>query len=415
MRILFLTHGYPPHALGGLTIRCHEVAETLRLRGHAIHVLTSRYGAEGGPPQEDSVTRALQFEAPMDYYAPLAFFTSRRRRERENLGILRETVTSFQPDLVFVWGLWNLTRALPYWAEHWMGPERVAYAVADYWLIEPDIHEAYWSLPARRPVVEAAKAAIRPVVLRQLEGERRRRPLALRHVTCCSEYTARKLDAAGALPHGARVIYNGIDAAPFMAVERAARLEGSCRLLYFGGIAHHKGVHTAIEALGVLRERHATKRFRLTIVGDGHPDYVGRLRTLAAERKVADQVEFAGGVSREAIPAVLAQHDVFLFTSLWEEPFGRTIVEAMAAGLPVIGSPVGGSAEIMRDGDNVLTYRTGDAASLADRILELVESPGLYERLVETGRRTVLERFTLHRMVDEMEDWLEAILAEAPR
>jgi glycosyltransferase involved in cell wall biosynthesis len=413
MRILFLSHGYPPYALGGLTLRCQEVAEALRQRGHTIHVLTSRYGLDGVAVHEEGVTRALHFQARMDYYRPLEFFLTRPRKERENLAILRETIDSFAPDIVFVWGLWNLSRALPYWAERWMGPERVAYAIADYWLIEPDIHHAYWRLPARRPLVEAAKAAIRPMVLRKLEEERRSQALQLGHVTCCSEYTANKLAAAGALPHGARVIYNGIDPQPFMVRPRPKRSGAPLRLLYFGGLSDHKGVHTAVEALALLKDRGSAVGLDLALVGDGHPDYVAHLRMLAAQHGVLGQIVFHGSVSRDEIPALLARHDLFLFTSIWEEPFGRTIVEAMAAGLAVIGSEVGGSIEIMRDGANALTYPAGDASALADRIVQLRESPELHERIVKAGRKTVLERFTLDRMVDEIEEWLSEIVSGA--
>lgn len=411
MRILFLTHGYPPYALGGLTLQCHEVAEVLRERGHSIHVLTSRYGVGEGALQEDCVTRALHFQAPMNYYSVAAFFATRRRKERGNLAILRETIDSFEPDIVFIWGLWNLSRALPYWAERRMGPQRVAYAIADYWLVEPDIHQTYWQLPARRLVIEAAKAVIRPRVLHMLAQERQTQTLEIRHATCCSEYTANKLATAGALPHGVRVIYNGIDPQPFVNRARTKPNGAVRKLLYFGGLADHKGVHTAVEALGLLKQRGLAQGLELALVGHGHPDYVSHLRELAARQGVSDQLHFTGGVPRDEIPALLAQHDVYLFTSVWEEPFGRTIVEAMAAGVAVIGSMVGGSQEIMRHGENALTYPAGDASALADRIVQLRESPELIERLCQAGLQTVLDRFTLNRRVSEIEEWLLEIVS----
>ena len=409
MRILFLTHAYPPYELGGLTLQCQETVERLRTRGHACHVLTSRYGLDDRAQADGYITRALHFQAHMEHYHPLDFFLSRPDKERENKRILHETIKRFGPDIVFVWGLWNLSRALPYLAEQWMSAGRVAYAIADYWPMEPDIHEAYWRLPARRPVVECAKALIRPVILRQLERDRRIHPLQFVHVMACSEHVANKLISEGVLPHGARVIYNGIDPQPFLQTYRRDRPSRDLRLLYFGGLSNPKGVDIAIKALSIIKERDESDELTLTLVGNGHPDYVEYLRQMVSDLHLSEQVIFKGYIPRTEIPILLSSFDVFLFTSIWEEPFGRTIIEAMAAGLAVIGSYVGGSREIMQDGENALVYPPGDAVALADRILQLKQSPELLQRLLKAGRQTVLERFTLDRMVDEIEEWLHAI------
>jgi glycosyltransferase involved in cell wall biosynthesis len=81
----------------------------------------------------------------------------------------------------------------------------------------------------------------------------------------------------------------------------------------------------------------------------------------------------------------------------------RTVMEAMAAGVLVIGSEVGGQPELLADGSNGLAFRAGDADALADRIARVLEDPSLRQRLAWAGRETVLERFTLERMVMEME------------
>jgi glycosyltransferase involved in cell wall biosynthesis len=108
---------------------------------------------------------------------------------------------------------------------------------------------------------------------------------------------------------------------------------------------------------------------------------------------------------------VLAVHDVFLFTSLSEEPIARTVMEAMAAGLAVIATPVGGQVEMLEEGANVLTFPPGDPAALAGHIQRLLDDPTLLRRLAAAGRQTVLQRFTVRRMVDEYEAWLEEIVA----
>lgn len=409
MRVLFVTNLYPPHHLGGMELRCGETVNSLQARGHDCHVLTSRHGLEGEPLLEEGVTRALHLQADIYHYRPLDFFVRRPRQESANLHALRRAIELFQPDVIFVWSLWLLSRQVPFWAEQWL-PGRVAYAVAGYYLSEPDAHEAFWQPRPVRTWRDAVLAPARWAALRIVARDRKAHILALEHVACVSEYVRRKLSDAGVLPHGARVIYNGIDPRPFVEAE-ARRLPhyGSLRLVYTGGLAEHKGVHTAIEAVGLLRQYGETRDVSLTLVGGGHPDYEAYLRQRVGSLGLEEHVTFFGRVPREDIAGILADHDVFLFTSTYDEPIARSVMEAMATGLAVIGTPVGGQAEMLEDGVNALVYPVDDALALAECILRLKSDPQLRTGLANEGRRTVLARFTLDRMVDEMEAWLMGI------
>jgi glycogen(starch) synthase len=411
MRILFLSNLYPPHDLGGWEQNCREMVDRFRGRGYSCHVLTSRYGIHGQLPREEGITRALYLEADVHYYRPLEFFLRRPRQERANLRALRRALAVFQPDVIFIWGMWNLSTRVAYWAERWL-PGRVAYAIAGYWPMEPNAHQAYWQRTARRAWVRAIMAPARSLALYALARERRSHPLSLERVACVSEFVRRKLTEAGALPQGARVIYNGIDPQPFMAATAAQSLQqDGMRLVYVGGLATHKGVHTAVEALGLLRQRSEVDGLHLTLVGSGHPDYEAHLSRRVQELTLGKHVTFYGRVPRDQIPAILSAHDAFLFTSVYEEPIARSVMEAMAAGLAVIGTAVGGQGEMLEGGTNSLVFPPDDPASLADCILRLRRDPHLRLRLAAAGRQTVLARFTLERMVDETEAWLREIAA----
>jgi glycogen synthase len=408
MRILFLTNFYPPHDLGGWEQNCSEIAEIMAARGHDIRVLTSRHGINDQAASEGAVTRALHLEAPVDYYRPTDFLLRRSRRERENREILEAAIADFEPDVIHVWSMWNLSRRVAYWAERRM-PGRVGYAVAGYWFLPPDAHEAYWQLPARRWLPERIKGAIRPIVLRKLDRENQAHPLQMEHVACVSHYVREKMTAAGALPRGAKVIYNGIDPQPYLDAARRDRVDSELRLLYFGGVLPHKGVHTAIEALGHLHAQGQDEGLDLTILGSGHPEYLTYLRRLVAKLHLTDRVMFHERIPRSEIPAFLGGFDSFLFTSIWEEPIARTVMEAMAAGLVVIGTAVGGQCEMLDDGVNALVFAPEDAEGLAEHIAALQQSPERLASLAEAGRQTVMERFTLERMADEIEAWLKDI------
>jgi glycogen(starch) synthase len=409
MRILFISNLYPPYEIGGMEQLCQEIVNALRARGHTCHVLTSRHGVRGRTPGEPEVTRVLHPEADMHHYRPLDFYVRRPWQERANRQALRATLDAFEPGVLFIWGMWNLSGDVAHWAEQWMRAQ-IAYYVASYWPMDADAHQAYWQQQARRPWVRALMAPARSRALRLLAWERASHPLALKHVACVSEYVLCRLTEAGALPNGGRVIYNGIDPRPFLeaAAARTPRSDG-LHLVYTGGVVAHKGVHTAVEALGLLRQSGEADGIHLTLVGGGHPDYVAQLRRRVEELTLAQHVTFRGRVPRNEIPAILAEHEVFLFPSIWEEPIARTVMEAMAAGLAVVGTSVGGQAEMLKEGVNALIFPADDAAYLAGCILRLRSDPGACARLAAAGRRMVLERFTLERMADEMEGWLSTL------
>ena len=413
IRILFVSNLYPPHELGGWEQNCQEIVARLRARGHDCHVLTSRYGVGRRPPAEDGISRTLHLQANVEYYRPLDYMLRRRWRSRANRLTLHRALDALAPDVVFIWGMWNLSHEVAYRAERWL-PGRVAYAVASYWPMEPDADTAYWSLPANHAWAERLKSLARKSILPRLARESRAHRLEMEHVACVSAFVCQKLLDAQALPHGARIINNGIDPTPFLAAT-GARSPGTgaeLRLVYTGGILPHKGVHTAIEALGLLQQRGQADGVRLELIGGGHPDYMAQLQRRVGELGLADRITFRGRVPRDEIPGRLARADVFLFTSLWEEPIARSAMEAMAAGLAVIGTPVGGQREMLEHGVNALVYPPDDAAALAACVQRLRDDRALCARLGDAGRRTVLERYTLDRMADEMERWLEQVAAQ---
>jgi glycogen(starch) synthase len=413
MRLLFLSTFYPPHELGGLDQLCQEVSEGLKLRGHQVTVLTSRYGAGGQSSNKVDVLRQLYLQADLNYYQPADFFFKRRRQEQHNAQALRTAIANNRPELLVVWNMWNLSRNLPYWAETWL-PQRVAYYVASTWLVEADAHLAYWQLPARHALAEQLyKRPLRALALAELRRESYPPRLQLEHVMCVSQYIRHTLIQAKVLPYGAGVLYNGIASEPFVqhARQAAASVSGRLRLLYFGALLPIKGVHTAIEALSILKECGLADRVDLTLIGSGHPDYVACLHTLVNQFGLQDSVHFADRVPRDQVPECIAQYDVYLFTSCGPEALARTVMEAMAAGLLVIGAETGGQMEMLVNGYNALTFRAGDAVGLADQIVQALVEPVQRRQLAQAGRQMVLERFTLSRMMDDLETWLESIVA----
>ena len=235
MRLLFLSAFYPPHDLGGMEQLCREVVLRLQGRGHEVRVLTSNYSARPVTSDTDSVMRSLYLQADVHYYRAADFFLRRSAQERANAQELRKCIVQFSPHLIVVWGMWNLSRNLPHWAEEWM-PGRVAYYLASTWPVNVDIHEEYWHLTARRPWSELMKRPTRALALAQLRREGYPPRLRFEHAMCVSRFIRDTLVEADKLPDSAGVLYNGIDPDPFyrdLSIEAQSE-EGPLRLLFFG-------------------------------------------------------------------------------------------------------------------------------------------------------------------------------------
>lgn len=419
MRVLFLSNFYPPYELGGYEQWCHEVATHLIDRGHQVWVLTSRYGIRSERKNDaPNVTRELHLQSDINYYHSIDFFLRRPNQERENIQALRETIEQFSPDILMVWGMWNLSHNLPYWSEQWM-PGRVAYFISNYWPADTDPHTEFWRLPTRRPQLAWVKRLLRWVALRQLRREGYPPQLRFEHAVCCSQHVRDTLVQAGKLPGNAGVLLGGTDPEPFLRHSRLTQnhldsLHGPVEFLYFGRLIHDKGVHTALEAMGLLKRRGLLDGANLTILGSGHPDYEAKLRQMLVQLDIGDHIKSVSQVPREQVPEWLGRFDVFLFTSIWPEPMARSVMEAMAAGLLVIGSEVGGQVEMLDNNQNALTFKAEDAESLADHMARVLNDRSLRLRLARAGQQTVLERFTLKRMVDEIEQYLMDIVRSGP-
>jgi glycogen(starch) synthase len=408
LRILFLSNFFPPARSGGYTQWCQEVAEGLVGRGHTIGVLTSRYEMGKAAAGEQHIYRLLHLEGDLAYYQPGHFFTQWKQQQRENRAFVQQVIQSFAPDLVFIWGMWAISKAVPALVEQLM-PGRVVYYLSDYWPAAADMHTAYWQLPAERPLMRPVKWLLGQVARYRLAQEGQP-ALKLAQVICVSGRVRELLVAAGLPVQNARIIYGGSDVERFLNGQRREASAGHLKLLYAGQLVQHKGVHTAIEAMTELVKRRGLEQFSLTIVGAGHPDYEAFLHELVEREGLGYKVTIRKAVSKEEIPALFQQFDVLIFPSIYEEPFARITQEAMASGLAVVGTTTGGTKEILREGETGLTFVPEDAKGLADQVARLLHDPVLRGRLAQNGRQMVLEKFTLARMVTEIEAYLLACL-----
>lgn len=409
-RLLFLTNFYPPASRGGYEQWCQEVAEGLRARGHDVIVLTSRHGrGTVTDPTPAWVHRDLHLEMSFaSFVNSIRFFTDRTRHEHENCRRLCTLITETRPDAILVWGMWNLHRSLPALAESLL-PGRVVYYLGDYWPTLPSQHELYWQTPGRHPAMHILKQILGFVARRQLHAETQP-ALTLEHGLFPTRFLRDELARHGYKFHHSEIVPGAVDTSLYPYRNGATTHNDILSLLYAGRLTHDKGVHTAIDALDTLVHTHKLTSIRLTIAGSGDSEYEAHLHENVRQKGLTSYVSFIGSQSKEAMPQLYASADALLFPSLWQEPFGRVLIEAMASGVVVIGTATGGAAEILVDNHNALVFDAGDAGALATQIVRLYHSPALRRRLADAGRHTALTTFDINTMTAGIERYLERVL-----
>jgi glycosyltransferase involved in cell wall biosynthesis len=233
------------------------------------------------------------------------------------------------------------------------------------------------------------------------------------HIVAYSQDQARRIRAAGpALASRLSVVYPGIEPGDWIggdggAFRREIGISPGIPLVgLVGRYDAWKGHGVFLEAAARVRQAHSDARFAIVggALNEAALPHVARQR-----REVLDRLRglgLAGAVSvvdhRDDVASVLAGLDVLAFPS-FREPFGMVVLEALAAGTPVVASDTGGPAEILEDERSGLLVRTGDAAALAAAVLRLLESPALSAALAEGGRQRVTAAFARDRYAREME------------
>ncbi len=209
------------------------------------------------------------------------------------------------------------------------------------------------------------------------------------------------------------VIYNGIDIDRFArGREGIAERDSDARFRVgmIGHIAPIKGQKEFLRAAAIVCQRRDDVDF--VIVGEDK-SYKGenrqRIEKLIAELNIGQRVSVMGWTDNVA--KVLSTFDLFVSPAR-AEPFGLSIVEAMAAGVPVLATMSEGASEIIEPDQTGRLVPLRDVKALANSIAELLLDPGECQRLSSNAQRAVRERFSLERMVDQTEDVYREVLED---
>lgn len=429
-RILMVVHGYPPRQTMGAELQARRKARWWLARGHEVTVLSA-------DPQTSAVIPFGSVEEQFDdvdglevcrvrFAVPDATQPLRDTYEHPLLAaVVERAIARVRPDLIYqVSGY--LFGTVPLQLAARRGIPTVLFAM-DYWcicqritLLRPDgtccpgptgpadcaacriadrgVARRFGTdanRVGRRALVTlgrhlrvggvAARLGVKEFAAREAAVAAALRGVAL--VVVNSHFLADQLAHAGVPRDRCLVIRQGIDIDEFADDASAAAYAptDTLRVRYLGQISHHKGTDLLVDAVAHLCAAGLPLSLALHGPVSGSPSYLADLQRRIAPQ--AARITLGPSLDRAALIAALRETDLLVVPSRWYENSPNVILEAFAAGVPVVAAAHGGMAEMIRDGVDGLLFRPGDVDALTAALRRVAVEPSLRSRLRAGVRR----------------------------
>ncbi|HID62389.1 MAG TPA: glycosyltransferase [Anaerolineae bacterium] len=440
LRILIAVHHFPPNHIGGAEWQAYRIAHWLKENGHEVRVIcveSDTYGEAGQLEHKDDLydgipVRRLFFNLPL---SPDPFRWSFRNPliEQHLLTYLED----FRPDVLHFISGYLMSGSVILAAQSSGIP--VVLMPMDFWFLCPrvtllqrdgslcsvpeDLAECVLCLSQDRRryrLMSSLTGGISNRLLRWmwrspmiLKGmgkedlptalqERRtylRRVFAMADVVLSNSlFLKEMLSAYGFRAPRFLQLRQGIDAEKWVG-DGIKETSPYLRVGYIGQIAEHKGVDVLVRAFKRLQIKGPSPRLLLYGNAEQFPSFTRHLHRLIDGD---GQIKFAGTFPNEQVLKVHSELDVLVVPSVWYENSPNVVLEAFAAGTPVIASDEGGLAELVEHEVNGLLFRMGDATDLACQLQRIVDQPALLESLrkgiqpVNTVEEELAELFQIY-------------------
>jgi len=211
-----------------------------------------------------------------------------------------------------------------------------------------------------------------------------------------------------------RIVHNGVDPGEYTGIKpgqlRKETSAGKKKIIgYTGNIIPRKGIDVLIKASAEILKKN--KNTLLIIVGrvpiGSSTNHQEKYEKLAEELGIRDRVIFAG--FRKDIRPSLRDMDILVLPSR-QEPFGRSIIEAMALGIPVVASEVGGIPEIITDNKDGCLTPVEDTVTLSNTLKKLLKSKATRDRIGKNARKTIENKFNIKKLSLDIQKIIEELL-----
>lgn len=381
MNILILTSSYPPNALNATFMS--ELAESLLAKKISVIVLC--------PHQGDLPYRCVQngvliirfpywfFPADEQLGGPTGILPSIHRSPLAVLQMIPFCICLFLTT-------WRLIRneKIELIHSHWVIPQGLIGAIIQFFIGTPHISSGHGT-----DIYLVNSYRIMHPLMRFI-GK------FSDCITSNSRYTNQLVSGVSPITTQLQIIPMGIALNEFMyqSTESNEVIHKEKIILFVGRLIPLKGCHILIEAISRLHR--SDLLYKLIIIGDG-PEKEP-LKELANRLKVLSFIHFIGKQNRKALLSYYAEADLLVLPSMpynnQTEGLGVVLLEAMAAGVPVIGSNTGGIPDIIEDRVNGLLFPPGDPDALAEAIIWILSDPELTNRIRKMAYSTVKEGFS---------------------
>ena len=371
MRIVQISP-YSWDAPGGVQVHIRQLSRQLRERGHEVLVL-----APGDQPGFREDARIVGRPYAVSVNGSVARLCFSRRSSR----VVGKALDTFVPDVI-----------------HVHDPLTPSTSMLGVLHKNAPVVATFHSYFARDHVEGRAYTALAPLlrpVWRRVD--RRLAVSAAARDSVCSRMG----------PAAIEIVPNGADVDVFAGAQPAT-LGGGRKLLFVGRLEPRKGFPVAIRAFAQLAPDFPD--LRLVVVGDGEDRRAVEL--LPPELRA--RVDMLGKVSYEALPTYHQAADIFISPATGSESFGIVLVEAMAAGLPLVASDIVGYREVARHEREGLLVAPSDPAALAQGVRRLLERPSLAAALGAAGAHRA-RSFRWDRIVDRLERIYDSVMVRERR
>ena len=336
MKIILLVDLFPPKWLAGTEIASYNIAKYLAKKGHEVHVITF---LDENFPKKETIDRFCIHRTPVKKirFIGIIFYW---------FHIFLE-IKRINPNIVHVQ---SISTALP-------GLFSMIFLKKPY---------VIWGQGSDVYIPDKFTKFISKIVLKNASI-----------VIALSEDMKRKMNNI-CKREDIAILPNGIELDKFkdLSLQKQKNDNTKKTIIFVGTLRPVKGVEYLIKAMNIIHEK--LPDTDLLIVGDG-PDRE-KMETLVQELNLQDCIHFAGKVSNEEIPVYMARADVFALPSL-SEGFGIVNIEAMASGLPIVTTNVGGLPEIVINGENGFLVEPKNPEALAEKILFILSDNDLKARI----------------------------------
>jgi len=320
--------------------------------------------AEGGQIAEELIDQGVEVKmlGMRSYYNPLQIMTLSRLLRNEKINILHTH------------GYFGSTFG------------RVAAIFARVPVVLVHVHSTYYGYKKRNIVIEKLLSFFTDKTI------------------CVSEAVKRfVVEIEGIAEKKTCLIHNGVEipgtfeADPSVNRNSFSFSEEDYVAITIASLTPNKGHRVLIDAIKIISPKY--NDLRLLIVGDG--PLRDNLGAYAEELQLSSKIVFTG--QRDDINLLLKLADIFILPSMEREGLGIAIIEAMAVGLPVIGTRLGGIPEVIEEDVNGLLFAPGNSEELAAAIEKLIAAPAIREKMGRMGRGIYEEKFTAEKMITNIE------------